>query len=455
MMPHPLSHVDRVRAAHALLILLMFCSGAGGMLEARAHNEQGRETTAPASPEQIRLEDLAAAYQSGVAALTQGKPREALRYFERVHASRPTDTPPLMRMLQCQLELKQSQAARRSVQKLKVLLKPQNPLLFEMASLLARHGDYGTAIPIMEKVRSAFPESYDVNYNLALAYFLVRQYGKSVEVIQSLIKDNPRAEAYNLLATIEEERRNYLEAVRCYQKAAELEPANEGYRFDYGFELLKHQTLPAAIAVFTSGVRDFPGALRMQLGLGCAYYLDRKSDDAAAALLSALTIQPKTPFAYLLLGKIYEAADSSQTQIEKALQSYLENEPRDAWAYYHYARIRQRSVDAEPQPDYQPIRKYLNRALALNPGFAEAHVQMGIVLKREGRFKESLPHLEKAVQSDPGLDVAHFQLGQTYQRLGMEDKALKEFEIFEELKARSQTDKDKEVVMQFLVEQKR
>jgi tetratricopeptide (TPR) repeat protein len=207
--------------------------------------------------------------------------------------------------------------------------------------------------------------------------------------------------------------------------------------------------------VFASGVRDFPGALRMQLGLGCAYYLDRRSDNAAAALLAALKIEPKTSFAYLLLGKIYEAADTSQAQIETAFQSYLENEPRDAWAYYHYARIRQRSVDAEPQPDYQLIKRHLNRALALNPGFAEAYVQLSIVLKRKSRFKESLPHLQKAVQADPGLDVAHFQLGQTYQRLGMEDKALAEFKIFEELKARGQADKDKEVVMQFLVEQKR
>jgi tetratricopeptide (TPR) repeat protein len=301
----------------------------------------------------------------------------------------------------------------------------------------------------------AFPESYDVSYNLALAYFQSRQYGKSVQVTQSLIKKYPRAEAYNLLATIEEERGKYLEAVRSFQKAAELELGNEAYRFDYGFELLKHHTLPAAIAVFKSGVRDFPRAMRMRLGLGCAYYLDRKPEDAAPVLLDALKIEPETPFAYFLLGKVYEAAEPSQTTIEQAFRSYLEKGPRDAWAFYHYARMRQRAVAAEAHPDYAPVRKYLNQALALNPGLAEAHVQLGLLSNREGRYKDSLPHFEKAVQSNPGLDVAHFRLAQAYRRLGLREKARMEFEIFEKLQTQDQADKENQAVIQFLVEQSR
>jgi tetratricopeptide (TPR) repeat protein len=307
----------------------------------------------------------------------------------------------------------------------------------------------------MEQVRSVFPESYDVSYNLALAYFESRQYGKSVEVMQSLIAKYPRAEAYNLLATIEEERRNYLEAVRLFQKAAELELGNEAYRFDYGFELLKHHTLPAAIEVFKSGIRDFPRAMRMRLGLACAYYLDRKPEDAAPVLLEALAIEPATAFAYHLLGKVYEAAESSQAQIEQAFRSYLGKGPRDAWAFYHYARMRQRAVDATAHPDYEPVRKYLNQALALNPRLAEAHVQLGLILNRAGRYKDSLPHFEQAVQSNPGLDVAHFRLAQAYQRLGLKEKARVEFEIFEKLQRQDQADKEKQAVIQFLIEQSR
>jgi tetratricopeptide (TPR) repeat protein len=429
----------------APLILLMFCPGS----EASRWQGQERSATASASP-QARAEDIAATYRLGEAALSQRKPAEAIRYFERVHALRPADVPPLMRILECQLELKQPSAARQSLQKLQGMLEPGDPRLFETASLLARYGEYTAAIPIMEQVRLAFPGSYDVGYNLALAYFQSRQYERAAGVMHSLIKAYPRGEAYNLLATIQEERRNYLEAVRAFQTAAEMEPGNESYRFDYGFELLKHQTLQAAIAVFTSGVRDFPRSMRMRLGLACAYYFDRKPEEAAPVLLEAVRIEPKTPFAYLLLGKMFEAAQASQARIEEAFRSYLAKGPGDAWAYYHYARIRQRTVDAEPRRDYEPIRQSLNRALALNPKLAEAYVQLGIVSNREGRYKDALPYFEKAVRTNPGLDIAHFQLGQTYGRLGMTEKSKAEFDIFEKLKARNQADKD---IIQFLVEQ--
>jgi tetratricopeptide (TPR) repeat protein len=76
-------------------------------------------------------------------------------------------------------------------------------------------------------------------------------------------------------------------------------------------------------------------------------------------------------------------------------------------------------------------------------------------LNRAGRYKDSLPHFEQAVQSNPGLDVAHFRLAQAYQRLGLKEKARVEFEIFEKLQKQDQADKEKQAVIQFLIEQSR
>jgi predicted Zn-dependent protease len=130
-----------------------------------------------------------------------------------------------MALLKKHLRLKQDQAVRETAQELTGLLKPQDARFLEVANLLAIHEHYATAIPLLEQVREAFPRSYDVSYNLALAYFRYGNHSKSAETLHALLAHQRRAEAYNLLAQVEEQRNRYLEAVRAFQKAAEA-PGN-------------------------------------------------------------------------------------------------------------------------------------------------------------------------------------------------------------------------------------
>jgi tetratricopeptide (TPR) repeat protein len=368
-------------------------------------------------------------------------------------AQQPSEVSALMGLLESQLKLKQSAAAQQSVRTLKTSLSPKDPRFFQVASLCAIHQDYATAIPLMEQVRETFPRSYNVNYNLALAYFQNKNYQKAAETLQVLLGQQPRAEAYNLLATVQEQRKLYLEAVRAFQKAAELEPGNEDYRYDYAFELLKHRTNKEAIALFASGVRDFPKSLKLRLGLGCTYYVVGKQEEAARTLLEAIQIEPSNKLAYLFLGKTYEQAGSFQAAVTEAFRAYLERGPQDAWAYYHYGTMLYLNAQSAPKIDFQAAKLYLHRALSLNPRLAEAYVQLATVLQTEDQNRESLPFLDEAVRSNPKLASAHYRLGLAYRRLGEKDKAATEFALSEKLNAEQQAGREKRTVIQFLVEQ--
>jgi tetratricopeptide (TPR) repeat protein len=367
----------------------------------------------------------------------------------------PSDVAALMGLLETQLRNKQSTAAQQSVQRLTSLLSPKDPRFFQLASLCAIHEDYPTAIPLMEKLRETFPQSYDVNYNLSLAYLRNKSYAKAAETLQTLLRNQPKAEAYNLLAVVQENRKHYLEAVRAFQKAAQLEPGNEDYRYDYAFELLKHKTDRAAIAIFASGIRDFPRSVKLRLGLGCAYYVVGKQEEAARILLEAIKIEPRHKLAYLFLGKTYEQAGPFQPEVAEAFRAYLEQGPQDPWAHYHYGRILYLAAQSAPNPDFQAAKSYLQRAVSLNPQLAEAYVQLAIMLQTEDRNKESLPFLDRAVRSNPKLASAHYRLGLAYRRLGERDKAAAEFALSEKLNAEDQAGREKRTVIQFLVEQER
>jgi len=138
--------------------------------------------------------------------VTPAEPLEAAPHFCNVLQADPTNATALMGLLESQLLLHQRAAARLSAQKLTRLLSPRDPRYFRVASLLAAHQDYVAAIPLMENVQREFPQSYEVNFNLALAYFDAQAYEKAAETLGSLINHEPRAEAYNLLASLEEQR---------------------------------------------------------------------------------------------------------------------------------------------------------------------------------------------------------------------------------------------------------
>ena len=79
----------------------------------------------------------------------------------------------------------------------------------------------------------------------------------------------------------------------------------------------------------------------------------------------------------------------------------------------------------------------LRRAIALDPKLAKGHLELGILLSDQQRYKEAIRALRSAAQLEPSLAQAHYRLAQAYQRTGQNELAAKELEIFEQLKGGS------------------
>ncbi len=397
----------------------------------------------------------AANYNLGLIALIQEKPAVALTYFERVEHTNPEDVPALTGMLECQLLLKHTTESQQLTAKLEGLLPPQDPRLFQIATMLALHQQYESAISILERVRQAYPQSYDVNYNLALGYLRSGRYDQATQTLEPLLSQPKAAEAYSLLAQAKEKLQLRDQALLAYQKAAELEPGNEDYRYDYAYALLQYVSYEAATNFFSSGARDFPKSWRMRVGLGSAYFLAGDYTQAIQALLEAAKLEPTAKVTYYLLGKAYESAPEWQTAILEAFKAYLVKKPQDPWAYYHYGNMLYLEAQAESTPDYEGAKAYLKTALSLNPNFAEAHLQRGMIEQAEGRLTDSVQSLEKAIRANPSLSAPHYRLALVYQRLGNKEKSKSEFDLFEKLKSESSAAQERQAVVQSLSEQKK
>ena len=54
---------------------------------------------------------------------------------------------------------------------------------------------------------------------------------------------------------------------------------------------------------------------------------------------------------------------------------------------------------------------HYQRALAINPDYPEAHINLGIALAGRGRIDEAMAHYQKALAIKPDYAEAHYNLG--------------------------------------------
>jgi len=80
----------------------------------------------------------------------------------------------------------------------------------------------------------------------------------------------------------------------------------------------------------------------------------------------------------------------------------------------------------------------LRKAIELKPGFAEAHANLGLTLRRLGRLDEAAAEFRSAVQLEPGFAEAHGNLGAAVYLQGKVAEAMVHFQKHLELDPKSE-----------------
>jgi tetratricopeptide (TPR) repeat protein len=244
-----------------------------------------------------------------------------------------------------------------------------------------------------------------------------------------------------------EKQGNALEAVRAYQRAAELHPT-ESNLFDWGTELLTHRAADQAVEVFTKGHRLFPRSTRTLLGLAVALYSRGSYDQAAQRFFEAADLNPKDPAPYLFLGKISNGPLTESPGFDERLERFARLHPESAWANYYYAASLPRT---SPK-----ARALLEKAVRLDPKLGDAFLLLGSVYADEGNLPQAIAAYQSAIAASPQMEEAHYRLAMAYRKTGETDKARKELELYKELSRQSaqQFERERAEIQQFVFELK-
>ena len=400
---------------------------------------QELEALARQAPESFDVEELL-----GLVFSAEGKDAEALPRLEKAARLKPNSASARCNLAVNYSKLGKNDLAESAFRKA-IALDPHNvDTNHDFGEFYVRAGKLPAAIPYLEEAQRQDPTSYENGYDLALAYALTGQWKPAQRLIEPLLEKKDTAELHNLLAEVDEGGGDYVAAANEYQRAAHMDPS-ESNLFDWGSELLLHHTIDPAVEVFTQGLNRYPGSARLAVGLGLALYWRSSYDDAVKALLKATDLAPADARAYYFLSKAYDMSPGQADEVIAHFARFAEREPRDARAAYYYGMSLWKGKRSEGSIALlNQVEALLKKASALDPSFADAHLQLGNLYSQERRYENAVPEYLEALRLDPNIPDAHYRLGQAYVHLGKKDLAEKEFHVHKELYEKHLADVDEQ-----------
>ena len=314
----------------------------------------------------------------------------------------------------------------------------------KLGAYLLEVGRPADAIPYLERAHHIRADDAWTVRQLAQADVDAGKLDQARNLIQSTLARRNDAEFHHLLGDLEEKQKHPVEAVREYQRAAELDPS-ETNLFDWGTELLTHRALAPAVEVFTKGNELFPQSARMLVGLGVAWYASGSPDLAAKYVCQASDLNPHDPNPYLALGRMQIVEGAGALEVLERLKRFVQLQPDSPQANYYYAVSLWKQTRSSLAPeDFRHLKTLLEKAVRLDPKLAVGFLQLGVLYEDRGSLPEAISAYQRAVAADSQLGEARYRLAQAYRRAGENLKAQQELASYQEISRHEEEQAERE-----------
>ncbi len=326
---------------------------------------------------------------------------------------------------------------------------------FALGLMFASRGAYPIAVAHFERTLQLEPTSNSAIYNLALAYKGAGNPQAAIDLLQRKVAVQPNAELFDLLASLEEEGGLYVQAVRHYQQAVELDSTKEHYYFDLGAEYLLHLAFDAAVEAFGTGSKKFPASARLYVGKGLAHFALRQYADAVDAFLSALESDPSSPDAFLAWHDLPQFVLTAEWgKIQPRLKRLAEHYPVNSQVVLCYGAALLHGAMTSGRADrLNDAQLLLEKAARLYPRLALAHFELGNLYVERKQDSNAIARFQEAIRLDPNSEMAHYKLAQIYRDLNELDLAEQELSMYQKLSRnhRDQMAQTRSTIRQFVL----
>jgi predicted CXXCH cytochrome family protein len=218
-------------------------------------------------------------------------------------------------------------------------------------------------------------------------------------------------ELYLALAQVRENNNTEAGIPRFAAAVAKYRPMQPEFYIELADAWLSHGKSKEAILLYQEAVRRTPDSLAGLLGLGRAMEASGQRTVAVEAFRRATEVAPDEALLWWELGQTYVKQGKKAeavTALEKSLQ--LDSEAPEA----HYALGLSWS---QPGGDPSRAEASFREAIRLSPDYAEAHMNLAILLFQSQRVEEAGYHFERALRFRPDYALGHLNYGLMLQKL--------------------------------------
>ena len=366
-------------------------------------------------------------------AFSNGDFTRAVSHFEESHGLLAKDPRLLVNFAKALLETGQHAKVPMALDRL-----PQTAsadLHLQAGLILAGIERYSEAAREFERAASGTGQSYDLGFNLVLAYVKSDQHRKAVQAGEALLAaGHGSAELHNLLSQAYEASGDTKSAYDALRKATELAPEDESNYVDLIALCLDHENFDLGVEIADISVRRVPESHRLHLQRGVALAMKGRFGDAEKAFDRATDLAPEESLPGTALGLILMQQDRLPEAVS-VLRKRSERAPDDYLVHWFLGEALQRS-GAEPGSEGEAeALEAVRRSVALNPELFQSRLLLGRMLARRGSLGEAIAHLEKARALDPDEVSAAYQLALVHRSRGDAEQAKELFALVGRQKA--------------------
>jgi len=219
------------------------------------------------------------------------------------HPDRPQD---LYLLAEAYLKLGKVEEARSTITQLDQLSSGDYRTQTGVGVLLARFHLYDDAIQHFQTALRASPDSDDIKFDLADAYFRKGAYPQALEAAQHVSAPGQQDAAFlALLGDIHAHLGETARAAEIFRDAIARNPDNDQYYLSLTLVQLREKDVAGAKATLQKGLARIPGSGKILWGMGIVSVLEGNTTQAAERLERAVDLLPEWPGSYSTLGVFY------------------------------------------------------------------------------------------------------------------------------------------------------
>lgn len=207
-------------------------------------------------------------------------------------------------------------------------------------------------------------------------------------------------------------------AIKALQTAIEIAPNNKNYYNDLGLLWDIRQEYQSADSAFKKALWLDSSFVTAQSNLALLYYEQGQDSLSIAMLNKAIGSDSSLSTAYLNLSKVY-FYQSKLTMALNVINIAPVNDPNAPLVYNTRGAI-YLSLDSIDQAIIN-----LRKAIELEPKYAEANMNLGVVLAKKRDYTTAEDLYEKALMLNPKLKFVYYNIAALYAQQGKSFEAIK------------------------------